>query len=180
MTGDRPLSLKEVADRAGVAVSSVSRVLTNHPDVSEGMRGRVMAVVEELGYEPNLLASSLKRRGSRHDGRIRRPRHLQRPLLGDRARCGNPSARPRVHDVADEIRRESQIWTSPTSTCSGDGASTGCCCRSPMKPMWERSKRWRGCGSLCPDRPRGRRRARRQRGAVRPRWRHESRRRAAD
>lgn len=64
MTGDRPLSLKEVADRAGVAMSSVSRVLTNHPDVSEGMRGRVMAVVEELGYEPNLLASSLRRGSS--------------------------------------------------------------------------------------------------------------------
>jgi LacI family transcriptional regulator len=55
------LSLREVADRAGVAMSSVSRVLSGHPDVSAAMRARVMAVVEELGYEPNLLAASLRR-----------------------------------------------------------------------------------------------------------------------
>jgi LacI family transcriptional regulator len=55
------LSLREVADRAGVAMSSVSRVLSGHPDVSAAMRTRVMAVVEELGYEPNLLAASLRR-----------------------------------------------------------------------------------------------------------------------
>jgi LacI family transcriptional regulator len=55
------LSLREVADRAGVAMSSVSRVLSGHPDVSASMRARVMAVVDELGYEPNLLAASLRR-----------------------------------------------------------------------------------------------------------------------
>jgi LacI family transcriptional regulator len=53
--------LREVADRAGVAMSSVSRVLSGHPDVSAAMRARVMAVVEELGYEPNMLAASLRR-----------------------------------------------------------------------------------------------------------------------
>jgi LacI family transcriptional regulator len=42
-------------------MSSVSRVLSGHPDVSAAMRARVMAVVEELGYEPNLLAASLRR-----------------------------------------------------------------------------------------------------------------------
>jgi LacI family transcriptional regulator len=54
-------NLREVAERAGVAMSSVSRVLTDHPDVSPRMRQRVLAVVEELGYEPNLLAQSLRR-----------------------------------------------------------------------------------------------------------------------
>lgn len=61
MSGAQSLSLREVADRAGVAMSSVSRVLSGHPDVSPAMRTRVMAVVQELGYEPNLLASSLRR-----------------------------------------------------------------------------------------------------------------------
>ena len=54
-------NLREVAERAGVAMSSVSRVLTDHPDVSPRMRKRVLAVVDELGYEPNLLAQSLRR-----------------------------------------------------------------------------------------------------------------------
>jgi LacI family transcriptional regulator len=55
------LNLREVAERAGVAMSSVSRVLSDHPDVSPKMRERVLAVVDELGYEPNLLAQSLRR-----------------------------------------------------------------------------------------------------------------------
>ena len=57
-------NLREVAERAGVAMSSVSRVLTDHPDVSPRMRQRVLAVVDELGYEPNLLAQSLRRGSS--------------------------------------------------------------------------------------------------------------------
>jgi LacI family transcriptional regulator len=53
--------MREVAERAGVAMSSVSRVLSGHPDVSGSMRDRVMAAVEELGYEPNMLAQMLRR-----------------------------------------------------------------------------------------------------------------------
>lgn len=52
--------MRQVADSAGVAMSSVSRVLNNHPDVSEGMRSRVMAAVEEFGYEPNALGQMLR------------------------------------------------------------------------------------------------------------------------
>jgi LacI family transcriptional regulator len=53
--------MKQVADRANVAMSSVSRVLSGHPDVSQAMRDRVTAAVEELGYEPNMLAQMLRR-----------------------------------------------------------------------------------------------------------------------
>jgi LacI family transcriptional regulator len=59
--GGERLNLREVAERAGVAMSSVSRVLSDHPDVSPKMRERVLAVVDELGYEPDLLAQSLRR-----------------------------------------------------------------------------------------------------------------------
>jgi len=61
-------SMREVADRAGVAMSSVSRVLSGHPDVSPTMRERVMAVVAELGYEPDLLAQGLRSRQTRSVG----------------------------------------------------------------------------------------------------------------
>jgi LacI family transcriptional regulator, galactose operon repressor len=54
--------MREVAEKAGVAMSSVSRVMSGHPDVSPAMRTRVLAAVEELGYEPDLLAQSLRRR----------------------------------------------------------------------------------------------------------------------
>jgi len=54
--------MREVADLAGVAMSSVSRVLSNHPDVSPRMRARVLSAVDELDYKPNLLAQGLRRR----------------------------------------------------------------------------------------------------------------------
>jgi LacI family transcriptional regulator len=56
--------MREVADAAGVAMSSVSRVLSGHPDVSDGMRRRVMAAVDSLGYTPDMLAQSLRRRAT--------------------------------------------------------------------------------------------------------------------
>ena len=54
--------MREVADRAGVAMSSVSRVLAGHPDVSPAMTEKVMRAVEELDYQPDMLAQSLRRR----------------------------------------------------------------------------------------------------------------------
>jgi|SRR5581483_1033772 len=53
--------MREVAQLAGVAMSSVSRVLSSHPDVSPAMQARVLAAVAELGYQPDLLAQSLRR-----------------------------------------------------------------------------------------------------------------------
>ncbi len=60
--------MREVAERAGVAMSSVSRVLSDHPDVSPVMRERVLLAVDELGYKPDLLAQSLRRRETRSIG----------------------------------------------------------------------------------------------------------------
>ena len=67
--GARP-TIREVARRAGVALSSVSRVLNDHPEVSDSMRGRVLEAIAELGYEPNLVASGLRRGSSRTVGFI--------------------------------------------------------------------------------------------------------------
>lgn len=53
--------MRDVADRAGVAISSVSRVLSSHPDVSQGMRNRVLAAVDALGYNRDILAQALRR-----------------------------------------------------------------------------------------------------------------------
>ncbi len=53
--------MREVADLADVAISSVSRVLSGHPDVSAQMRERVLSAVAQLDYEPDFLAQSLRR-----------------------------------------------------------------------------------------------------------------------
>ncbi len=55
-------TMKDVADRARVSVSTISHVLNNTRKVSQDTRERVLAAVEELGYQQNLLARSLKTR----------------------------------------------------------------------------------------------------------------------
>lgn len=53
------VTLKDVALRAGVSRSAVSRAFTDGASVSPGMRRRVQKAAAELGYTPNALASSL-------------------------------------------------------------------------------------------------------------------------
>lgn len=59
-----PRGMREVAEHAGVSMSSVSRVLSNHPDVSLEMQERVERAVDELGYQPDMLAQSLRRQAT--------------------------------------------------------------------------------------------------------------------
>ena len=54
-------TIRDVATRAGVAPSSVTRVLSGHPNVSEELRDRVLAAVAEVGYKPDLVAAGLRR-----------------------------------------------------------------------------------------------------------------------
>lgn len=52
-------TLKDVAERAGVSRSAVSRTFTDGASVSASTRAKVEAAAQELGYAPNALASSL-------------------------------------------------------------------------------------------------------------------------
>ena len=53
------VTLKEVAQRAGVSRSAVSRTFTDGASVSPKTRAKVESAADELGYAPNALASSL-------------------------------------------------------------------------------------------------------------------------
>lgn len=77
----RRASMREVADLAGVAMSSVSRVLSGHPDVSALMRARVVAAVDQLGYEPDFLAQSLRRGATLSVGFV--VGDISNPLIAD-------------------------------------------------------------------------------------------------
>lgn len=61
------VSIKDVAKHAGVAISTVSKVLNNYPNVSEETREKVNASIKELGFVPNAVAAALSKKGS---GRI--------------------------------------------------------------------------------------------------------------
>lgn len=53
------MTIKDIAERCGVSVSTVSRVLNHHPDVSQTVRNRVLQVIEEVHYVPNNSARDL-------------------------------------------------------------------------------------------------------------------------
>ena len=54
-------SISEIAKKAGVAKSTVSRVINHHPHVSDETRQKVMDLINELDYMPNQLARDLSR-----------------------------------------------------------------------------------------------------------------------
>lgn len=61
-------NIKDVAQRAGVGVSTASRVLRGEGYTSAAVRSKVMRAAEELNYVPNLLAQSMRGRPTRTIG----------------------------------------------------------------------------------------------------------------
>src|SRR5688572_14562747 len=57
-------TMRRIAGELGVSVMTVSKVLNNHGDISAATRGRVLAKIEELGYQRNAVARSLTLRRS--------------------------------------------------------------------------------------------------------------------
>ncbi len=55
------LTIVDIAKLAGVSVSTVSRVINRHPDVSAQTSQKVLSVIDEYNYIPNDSARSLKR-----------------------------------------------------------------------------------------------------------------------
>ena len=55
-------TMKRIAGELGVSITTVSKVLNNHADISAATRTRVLAKVEELGYQRNAVARSLSLR----------------------------------------------------------------------------------------------------------------------
>jgi len=53
-------TIKQVAERAGVSIGTVSHVITGSVPVSKRLRSKVQAAISELDYYPNHIARSLK------------------------------------------------------------------------------------------------------------------------
>ena len=61
------VSIKDVAKHAGVAISTVSKVLNDYPNVSEETKKKVNQAVKELNFVPNSVAAALS---SKQSGRV--------------------------------------------------------------------------------------------------------------
>ena len=62
------MNIKDIAAIAHVGVSTVSRVLNNHPDVNEKTRERVLEIIKENNYIPNNSARILKQSNTKNIG----------------------------------------------------------------------------------------------------------------
>ena len=69
----REITMTDVAARCGVSYQTVSRVINQMPEVAEATRDRVLRVITQLGYRPNMTARHLVSRRSTILGHISFP-----------------------------------------------------------------------------------------------------------
>lgn len=81
------VTIKDVAKKAGVATSTVSRTLKDSSSISEITKNKVRKAMEELGYVPNVQAQTLALKASRNIGLILPPSkdnsHQKQPFFMD-------------------------------------------------------------------------------------------------
>ena len=53
------MNIYDIAEKCGVSIATVSRVLNNNPNVSAATRAKIQAVIDEANYTPSALARSL-------------------------------------------------------------------------------------------------------------------------
>jgi len=65
-----PVTIHDIAQHLGIAVSTVSKALNDYSDVSEATRKRVQTAAREMGYHPSAAAQSLRRRKTKKIGLV--------------------------------------------------------------------------------------------------------------
>ncbi|HEX8548706.1 MAG TPA: LacI family DNA-binding transcriptional regulator, partial [Cytophagaceae bacterium] len=68
--GKPEITIKDIALRLSVSVSTVSRALSNHPRIGLRTKEKVLALAKELNYRPNPIAVNLKKKRTRNIGLI--------------------------------------------------------------------------------------------------------------
>lgn len=68
--GKRHVSLKDLAKEIGVSISTVSRALNNHPDISPEVTRKIQKLAAEMNYSPNPLAMGLLKQATKMIGVI--------------------------------------------------------------------------------------------------------------
>ena len=76
-----PATIRDVAKKAGVGLGTVSRVLNQSHQVSDGTRQRVQDVIDELDYSPNPIARRLSLGKTHTIARVIQEVHVYLALL---------------------------------------------------------------------------------------------------
>jgi len=91
------VTVNDIARRAGVSQSTVSRVLNNYPMVKSSTREKVLAAIEELGFTPDQIARSMVTGKTRTIGLI--VGDLANPFFAETAKIIIGLARKKEYDV---------------------------------------------------------------------------------
>lgn len=67
---ERPATIKDIAKRLNISVSTVSRALRDASDINPNTRNAILKLAEELNYQPNRLAVSLRQKQTHNIGVI--------------------------------------------------------------------------------------------------------------
>lgn len=62
------LTIKDIAEKAGVSYATVSRALNNHRDVNEDTKKKILKIAREMGYQPNAIAQGLVKKETKTIG----------------------------------------------------------------------------------------------------------------
>lgn len=92
-----PITLRDVARKAGVSVKTVSRVVNNQGEISEETRQRIASVIREMGYRPNLVARGLVTQRTHTLGLV--VPDITNPFFPEVARGVQDAARHRNYNV---------------------------------------------------------------------------------
>lgn len=63
--GPMGVTLEDIAKKAKVSPSTVSRVISNHPSISDKTRIKVLEIMDEMKYQPNIVARSLAKNSTK-------------------------------------------------------------------------------------------------------------------
>jgi LacI family repressor for deo operon, udp, cdd, tsx, nupC, and nupG len=117
-------TLRDVAERAGVSIRTVSNVVNGYARVTESTKVRVQAAIDELGYRPNLMARNLKQGRSRIIALV--VPALDVPYFAELVRLIIGEARARGYAVLidqtdGDVERERELITQASGAVSFDG-----------------------------------------------------------
>jgi len=90
-------SIKDIADRAGISTTTVSHVLNKSRYVHPDTVARVMKAVEELHYQPNMLARGLRSRSTKTIGLL--VSDVENPFFSEMARAVEATAYQRGYNM---------------------------------------------------------------------------------
>lgn len=101
------VTVKDVAKKAKVSPSTVSRVINDHPSISQATKKKVRKIMDELGYFPNVSARNLGKQRANSLGVIL-------PVFGSKEKMGNPLYLELINAI-NERAHEAQLTTAIAS-----------------------------------------------------------------